>query len=55
MTDIVKKSGIRRAADDVNVGADFYEAVDERVKDLIDQAVQRAQDNGRRTVKGRDV
>jgi len=55
MTDVVKKSGIRDTAEGVNVGSDFYEAVDERAKDLIHTAVERAQENGRRTVKARDI
>lgn len=55
MTDVVKKSGVRMVAEGVNVGADFYDAVDERAKELVSHAVQRAKDNGRRTVKARDV
>lgn len=55
MTDIIKKSGVREAVDGLNVGSDFYEALDTRVKELIDNAVDRAQDNGRRTVKARDI
>ncbi len=55
MVDVLKKSGVREEADGVNVGSDFYEALDERVKELIDRAVERADHNGRRTVKARDV
>jgi histone H3/H4 len=55
MVDVLKKSGVRDAADGVNVGSDFYDALDDEVKDLIERAVERAEDNGRRTVKARDV
>lgn len=55
MTDVVKKSGIRDTAEGVNVGSDFYEAVDNTVKDMIEMAVNRAKENGRRTVKARDI
>ncbi|MFT4892442.1 MAG: histone H3/H4 [Candidatus Nanohaloarchaea archaeon] len=55
MVDVLKKSGVRDAADGVNVGSDFYDALDDEVKDLIDRAVERAEENGRRTVKARDV
>lgn len=55
MTDVVKKSGIRDAAQGVNVGSEFYDAVDEKAKHLIERAVERAQENGRRTVKARDI
>ncbi len=55
MVDVLKKSGVRDAADGVNVGSDFYEALDDRVKGIIERAVERAEENGRRTVKARDV
>ncbi|MFB6191397.1 MAG: DUF1931 domain-containing protein [Candidatus Nanohaloarchaea archaeon] len=55
MVDVLKKSGVRDAASGVNVGSDFYDALDDEVKRLIDAAVDRAEANGRRTVKARDV
>ena len=55
MVDVLKKSGVRDAADGVNVGSDFYDSLDERVKHLVERAVERAQENGRKTVKARDV
>ena len=55
MVDVLKKSGVRDAADGVNVGSDFYDALDDMVKDQIARAVERAEANGRRTVKARDV
>jgi len=55
MVDVLKKSGVRDAVSDSNVGADFYDALDERVKELISRAEDRAQDNGRKTLKSRDV
>lgn len=55
MVDVLKKSGVRDAASGVNVGSDFYDALDDAVKDMIDRAVERAEANGRRTVKARDV
>ena len=55
MVDVLKKSGVRDAADGVNVGSDFYDALDDEVKGLIERAVERAQENGRKTVKARDV
>jgi len=55
MVDVLKKSGVRDAADGVNVGSDFYEALDDRVKELIERCVERADENGRKTVKARDV
>ena len=55
MVDVLKKSGVREAAEDVNVGSDFYDALDEEVKNVIKRAVERAQANGRKTIKSRDV
>lgn len=55
MVDVLKKSGVRDAAEGVNVGSDFYDALDDQVKDMIERAVERAEANGRRTVKARDV
>lgn len=55
MVDVLKKSGVRDAASGVNVGSDFYNALDKEVKRLINRAVDRAEQNGRRTVKARDV
>ena len=55
MAELVKKSGVREAAKGVNVGADYYEALDEVVNELIKDSVTRAEANGRRTIKARDV
>lgn len=55
MVDVLKKNGVREAASGVNVGADFYDALDDEVKRLIDRAVERAQANNRKTIKARDV
>lgn len=55
MVDVLKKSGVREAAGSYNVGSDFYETLDEEVKALIDRSVERADQNGRKTVKSRDV
>lgn len=52
---VVKKSAVRDEADDFNVGGGFYEELDGEVRRLIQNSVQRAEDNGRRTVKARDV
>lgn len=55
MTDIVKKTGVRKHTGPLNVGSEFYEALDDRVKDVIATAAERARANDRRTVKARDV
>ncbi len=55
MADVIKKSGVREAAQGVNVGSDFYEELDRRAQEMVQRAVERAQANGRKTVKARDV
>ena len=55
MVDVLKKSGVREAVENSNVGSDFYEALDEEVKRLIERAEERAHENNRKTLKSRDV
>lgn len=38
-----------------NISADFMDRLDEKVKQLVLDAVKRAKENGRRTVMGKDV
>lgn len=47
--EIVKEAGID------NLAGDFMEKLDEKVKQIVLEAVKRAKDNGRRTVMGKDV
>lgn len=54
MADVLKKSGVKGETD-LNVGSDFYEALDDEVKRLIERAEDRADGNSRRTLKARDV
>lgn len=49
--DIMKESGLNVE----NMSADFMEKLDEKVKNLILEALKRAKDNGRRTVMGKDI
>jgi histone H3/H4 len=44
----VKEKGLMSAAE-------LLDALNESVYDLLDDAIERAQANGRKTVKGRDV
>ena len=38
-----------------NMSADFMDRLDERVKNIVVKAAQRAKENNRKTVMGRDV
>ncbi|NKE37314.1 DUF1931 domain-containing protein [Natronococcus sp. JC468] len=55
MADLIVKSAVKEALDDYNVAADFYEALDDEVTELLDEADQRAEANDRRTVQPRDL
>lgn len=50
MTDLVVKTGVREALDDYQVSADLFEALDEEVEELVEQAARRAEANDRSTV-----
>lgn len=52
---LVVRSKIKDFVGDMNVGGDFAEALSQRVAQLIKDASRRAKDNGRSTVKARDL
>lgn len=52
---LVVKAKIKDAAKGMNVAGDFAEALSDKVAILIKEAAQRAKDNGRATVKARDL
>ena len=55
MADLIVKNSVKEALDDMNVSRDFYDALDEEVDELLDNAAQRAQANDRKTVQPRDL
>jgi histone H3/H4 len=46
--DVVKESGM-------NMAGDFTQALSDKTRELISSAAQRAQDNGRKTVRATDL
>jgi len=54
MSDLIVKSAVKESVDG-NVAADFYDALDEEVAELLADAERRAGDNGRSTVQPRDL
>ncbi|CDK38070.1 uncharacterized protein BN903_270 [Halorubrum sp. AJ67] len=46
---------MKEALDDKNVAADFYDALDGEVEELISDAAARAEANDRKTVQPRDL
>ncbi len=55
MAYLIVKSAVKEALNDHNVSADFYDALDEEVADLLDDAAKRAEANDRKTVQPRDL
>ena len=55
MADLIVQSTVKDRLEDMNVAADFYDALDEEVDSLLERAAQRAQDNDRKTVQPRNL
>ncbi len=55
MADLIVKAAVKEALSDKNVSADFYDALDDEVSDLLSDAARRAEENGRKTVQPRDL
>lgn len=55
MSDLIVKAAVKEALDDKNVASDFYEALDEEVDALLEDAGKRAAANDRKTVQPRDL
>ena len=52
---LIVKAKVREACGDMSVSADFADALNEQVNELVKKAVWRAKENGRRTVMGKDL
>jgi histone H3/H4 len=55
MADLIVQSKVREHLDGMNVSADFFDALDEEVAELLDDAARRADANDRKTVQTRDL
>ena len=55
MTDLIVKSKIKSAVEDLNVSSDVAEALNSKVQSILDEAAGRAKANGRRTLQARDL
>ncbi|MFB6176105.1 MAG: DUF1931 family protein [Halobaculum sp.] len=55
MADHIIKAAVKEYLDDKNVASDFYDALDEEVAELLDDAARRAEENDRKTVQPRDL
>jgi len=57
MANLIIKSNIRKATKDkiANVAEEVEEALNKKVEDILDKAIERAKANGRRTLHARDL
>jgi len=55
MADLIVKSAVKAQFDSMNVAADFYDALDDDVAELLEDAARRAEANDRKTVQPRDL
>ena len=51
----IVKAAVKEELSEMNVSSDFYDALDEEVSTLLEDAAQRASDNDRKTVQPRDL
>lgn len=55
MADLIVQSAVKDELGEMNVAADFYDALDEEVSELLADAARRADDNDRKTAQPRDL
>lgn len=55
MTDLIVKSGVQERLSDNHISADLYEALEQEVADLLEEAANRAEANDRKTVMAHDL
>ena len=55
MANTIVKAAVKDELSEMNVSADFYDALDEDVSELLEDAARRASDNDRKTVQPRDL
>jgi histone H3/H4 len=55
MSNLIVKAAVKEAVGDKNVSADFYDALDAEVAEVIADAARRAGANDRKTVQPRDL
>ncbi|GAA0464576.1 DNA-binding protein [Halococcus dombrowskii] len=51
----IVKAAVKDELSEMNVSSNFYDALDEQVSEVLENAAQRASDNDRKTVQPRDL
>ena len=53
--ELIVRSAVRERLEEMRVASAFYEPFDEKVDELVREAAERAEANGRKTVQARDL
>lgn len=53
--DLIIKSKIKSAVPELSVAGEVPDALNKKVKEMLDKAAERAKANGRRTLQARDL
>jgi len=52
---LITKSQVKQVVGDINISEDFYPALNIEVERILKKALERAKENGRRTLMARDI
>ncbi|NTV23969.1 MAG: DUF1931 domain-containing protein [Nanoarchaeota archaeon] len=52
---LITKSQVKAIVGDINISEDFFPALNQEVEHIIKKALERAKQNGRRTLMARDI
>lgn len=55
MADLIVQAAVKEELGEMNVASDLYDALDDEVSELLEDASRRAEENDRRTVQPRDL
>ncbi|GAA0250892.1 DUF1931 domain-containing protein [Haladaptatus pallidirubidus] len=55
MGNLIVKAAVKDQLEDQNVASDFYDALDDEVASVLENAARRAEENDRKTVQARDL
>ncbi|SIR63790.1 hypothetical protein SAMN05421858_3051 [Haladaptatus litoreus] len=55
MADLIVQSAVKEQLEGHNVASDFYDALDDEVASILEDAARRADENDRKTVQARDL
>lgn len=55
MADLIVKAAVKEELGNHNVASDFYDALDDEVRSILQDAARRADANDRKTVQPRDL